>query len=370
MRQSFKTKLKQMWFPADFRLPEPEFTREQLDLLEELIQLIQPTLSREEQALSDERGGMARFLVDLGTGIWRIRRKIEGLSRMPKEIKDALFSLESTWASMSEGGVEILDHTGTIPLKNEARIVEILAIPNLSRDQVVETIKPTIMLKGEVIQVGEVVMGRAVKPAQSAFSAESAPDSPPDAAEEVAGESYSDAGLESVPQPEPSDVLDGPGPEETQPLLDDGQDSPAGPPADEAPGEEGEPEETRYALEAIPALEPQPGESAPAADETQGVDGTVEETPEAAPTAELLPEMEIPAPAPDEITVEEDLPAVPAESEIPAPGEAEPEEKPKKKRAARKPKTEETADADEEPKPKRTRRKKKTDETTEVNDAG
>ena len=160
MKHTFKTKLKQLWFPHAFRLPEPEFTSDQLDLLEELIQLIHPSIARIELSAKDEKVQMASFLVDLGTGIWRIRRKIEGMKRMPKELKDALFSLESTWASMSAGGVEIVDHIGTIPLKNEARVVEVRDIPNLSREQVVDVIKPTILLHGEVIQVGEVIMGR------------------------------------------------------------------------------------------------------------------------------------------------------------------------------------------------------------------
>ncbi|MDR3254938.1 MAG: hypothetical protein LBT31_05185 [Synergistaceae bacterium] len=162
MRQSLKTKLTQLWFPKIFRLPEPEFSKEHLDLLEELIQLIQPTLSRTERAESDEKVGMASFLVDLSTGVWRIRRKIDGLSRVPKEVKEALYSLESVWTSMAESGVEIVDHIGTIPSKNEAKIVEVRDMPDITRDQVVETIKPTITLHGEIIQIGEVVMGRAV----------------------------------------------------------------------------------------------------------------------------------------------------------------------------------------------------------------
>jgi hypothetical protein len=160
LKQSFKTKLKQLWVPKVFRLPEPEFTEDQIDLLEDLIQLIHPALSMAETVPSDDRVHVAHFLVDLSTGIWRIRRKMERLGRIPKEIYDTLYSLESTWMSMSEGGVEVVDHIGTIPSKNEAKIVEVRDIPNLAREQVVDAIKPTILLKGEVIQLGEVIMGR------------------------------------------------------------------------------------------------------------------------------------------------------------------------------------------------------------------
>lgn len=180
LKQSFKTRLRQLWVPAEFRLPEPEFTKEQLDLLEELIQLISPTLSQAESATRDDKLYMANFLVDLGTGIWRIRRKIEGLSRMPKEIRDALYSLESMWMSMSEGGVEIVDHIGTVPYAREAKVVEVREIPNLTREQVVDAIKPTILLNGEVVQLGEVIMGKPISPARAAEIAAFEVDMPED----------------------------------------------------------------------------------------------------------------------------------------------------------------------------------------------
>ena len=160
MKQTYKTKLKQLWFPPAFRLQEPDFTQEQLDVLEELIGLIQPTLSRTETAFRDEKLLMAHFLVDLGTGIWRIRRKVSGMKRMPKELKDAMFSLESTWDSMTEGGVEVIDHIGTIPPGREAKVVEVRDVLGLESEQVIDAIRPTIILKGELIQIGEVIMGR------------------------------------------------------------------------------------------------------------------------------------------------------------------------------------------------------------------
>ena len=164
MKQSFITRMKQWWIPAEFRLREPEFTREQLDLLEELIQLIAPNISLAEKATRDSRDQMVNFLADSATAIWRIRRKIEGLSRMPKEVRNALHLLEDMRSSMSEGGVEIVDHIGTIPSKHEAKITETKIIPDLAQEQVIDAIKPTILLRSEVVQVGEVVLG---KPASS-----------------------------------------------------------------------------------------------------------------------------------------------------------------------------------------------------------
>jgi hypothetical protein len=167
-----------LWIPPEFRLPEPEFTKEQLDILEEIIQLISPNVSSASNGMRDSRAKMAGFLVDLGTGIWRVRRKIDGMESVPREISDALYSLESIWKSMSEGGVEVVDHIGTIPSKREARIVETREVSGLEREQVVDALVPTILLKGEVVQMGEVIMGVPASDA-AAQEANAAPDEPP-----------------------------------------------------------------------------------------------------------------------------------------------------------------------------------------------
>jgi hypothetical protein len=325
LRQSFKTKLKQLWFPAVFRLPEPEFTKEQLDLLEELIQLIQPTLSREEKATSDERVSMARFLIDLGTGVWRIRRKIEGLSRMPKEIKDALYSLESTWASMSAGGVEIVDHTGTIPLKNEAKIIEVREIPNLTRDQVIETIKPTIILRGEIIQVGEVVMGCMAKPSQLQASSSSETDILQTAALETRDDSESgsmiaqegirqeapelpDDEAETAEEPDAPETPDE-GDESLAASEDVVLDLPGEPETDSAlPEEIPAPDEADAAEETDAPETPDEGDESLAASEDD-----VQDLPGEPETDSALPE-EVPAPDEADAAEEPDAPVEPAET--------------------------------------------------------
>ncbi|MDR1943357.1 MAG: hypothetical protein LBQ19_00895, partial [Synergistaceae bacterium] len=373
MSQWLKTKLKQLWFPAQFRLPEPEFTKEQLDLLEELIQLIQPTLSKAESDAADERVSMARFLVDLGTGVWRIRRKIESLSRMPKEIKDALYSLESTWASMAGGGVEIIDHIGAIPSKNEAKVVEVRDIPNLSRDQVIDTLKPTILLRGEVIQVGEVVVGRHVSaeaPAEDT-PGEEAEDEPvttvevetlsieepitatpetDEAPEELPGDENTEAGGEGVLLEEtpPDDAGESSAEAESPPeapMLDETTGEDAGAILDDKPAEhlaeaDEEPVE-------VPDVQDDAAEELPA----QTVEELPVETQESDLTTETLVErVETHTdPSPDAQTTETH------EDEAP-------EEKPKKRRTARKPKAEKISDGDEAPKTKRTRKKKQAQE--------
>lgn len=175
MRQTLKAKLQQLWYPSAFRLQKQDFTKEQLDVLEELISLIQPSFSQELESYEDERVRMARFLVDLGTGIWRVRRKTHAMKRIPKELRDAMFSLESTWDSMSEGGVEIVDHIGTLPPEDEVKIVEVRQIRGFEGSKVIDAIRPTISLRGQIVQLGEVIVGVPEdEPCQEGQTAQSA----------------------------------------------------------------------------------------------------------------------------------------------------------------------------------------------------
>lgn len=310
MKGSFWAKFRQLWVPKPFRLPEPQFSKEQIDLLEELIQLIQPTLTMADSANKSDRVQMAQFLVDIGTGVWRIRKKIESLGRMPKEIREALYSLESTWMSMTKSGVEIVDHVGTMPPKDEAIVVDVQMIPNLAREQVIKAIKPTILLKGEVIQKGEVIIGRPAESASQGDGRRSAFEPPvaiiPDNSDgqvithlldTVAVEAPADEPLameEPVPEPEP----------EVEPVAE--------------PQSELEPEPTPEP-ESEPVVEPEP-EIAPEPEPTPEPEAVSEPEPE--PEPEPVPELE--AAHEDEETAE----AVAIVEEVEIEEEVEPESAP------------------------------------------
>lgn len=141
-------------------MPEPEFSGDQLDMLEDLVQLIQPALVSAEELHRRDKKDLARFLVELGTGVWRVKKKVDSMKRVPREIKEAIYALESTWESMEKEGVRLIDHVGEVPIGMVPKVVQVVQVPGLEREVIVEAIKPTIMLKGEVIQVGEVVLGR------------------------------------------------------------------------------------------------------------------------------------------------------------------------------------------------------------------
>lgn len=108
-----------------------------------------------------------QFLVDLATGLWRMRQKmIEPKTGRPVEEMRRLYRhFESVWDTLSGAGVEIHGHTGE-PFESGMALNVITFQPSaeLQRELVLETIKPTVYLKNEMVQMGEVVVGVPERP--------------------------------------------------------------------------------------------------------------------------------------------------------------------------------------------------------------
>ena len=101
-------------------------------------------------------------LADLVTGLWRLREKmLDGETGRPlEEMRRAFRHLESAWDILAQVGVQVQEHSRSrydpgLSLK----VVAFQPTPGLDCKTVIETLKPTVYMKGQRIQVGEVVVG-------------------------------------------------------------------------------------------------------------------------------------------------------------------------------------------------------------------
>lgn len=97
-------------------------------------------------------------MADVATSIWRLRGK---LAESPVEPPRAVVRhLESAWDALAEAGVQIQDHLNT-PFDSglALTVVAFQPTPGLSREQVVETVRPSVYLHDRVVQRGEVIVG-------------------------------------------------------------------------------------------------------------------------------------------------------------------------------------------------------------------
>jgi hypothetical protein len=99
--------------------------------------------------------------VDLATGIWRIRRRmLKDGSEGGEAIGKAFRYVESAWDSLGRAKIEVRDHDGE--RYSNGMAVKVLAFQldgGLSRETVVETIKPSVYYQDVLVQWGEVIVG-------------------------------------------------------------------------------------------------------------------------------------------------------------------------------------------------------------------
>jgi hypothetical protein len=105
-----------------------------------------------------------RTLADLATSMWRLRNRMQ---ESPDAPRSAARHAETAWDTLAQAGVEVQDHLHE-PFDPGLSLVVLAFQPTagLRRDQVIETIRPSVYLHDRVIQTGEVIVGTPDPPAE------------------------------------------------------------------------------------------------------------------------------------------------------------------------------------------------------------
>lgn len=166
--------LRQLLHPAPFRITAPEWPRD----IAALLSLAADSAGAEESRPSaaavcppescakeehDRSEGLpSGTLVDLGTGLWRLRqRMIDPSTGEPADgMRKAYRHFMSIWDALESAGVEIQDHTDQLfDAGHSLKVVEFQPTPGIHNEKVIETIRPSIYYHGERVQIGEVIVG-------------------------------------------------------------------------------------------------------------------------------------------------------------------------------------------------------------------
>jgi hypothetical protein len=103
-----------------------------------------------------------RVYAEIGTSLWRMRQKIgdPGAQAAPDGLRGVQRHLQASQDILRDEGVEVVDHTGARFEPGMAlKVIAFQPEPDLSHEQILETIRPSVYLGGEQIQMGEVIVG-------------------------------------------------------------------------------------------------------------------------------------------------------------------------------------------------------------------
>lgn len=152
-----------MKYPDEFKIPPGEFP-DGSRVIEKIMRIHQAMLAE------SKGGGEVRHVVpanvvkgmaDIATNVWKAKAKMldSDSGEVRDEMKRVYRHIESVLESLREMGLEVKDHTGDafdygLPLK----VVTTQPTQGITRENVIETIKPTIYWQQQIIQMGEVVI--------------------------------------------------------------------------------------------------------------------------------------------------------------------------------------------------------------------
>jgi hypothetical protein len=133
--------------PKEFRIRAVAWPAEALRAFEEL------TTADPE----GPNGLPERSVADVATSVWRLRARMTAL---PERTRSTMRHVEMAWDALEQAGVEIRDHLHE-PFDPglSINVVAFQPTPGLAREQVVETIRPSVYVHDRVVQLAEVIVG-------------------------------------------------------------------------------------------------------------------------------------------------------------------------------------------------------------------
>lgn len=146
--------MRQWRYPPEFRIKAPAMSPEVLAVLQRLEELIRSEFTYQED------DALLNFVAELATGLWRLRRRLQNAPEDHDDWRRAKRICQALWDAMEEKGIVVHDHTGEN--YDPGMSVEVLTFredKTLTRDQIVETIKPSVFLRGRLIQWSVVIVG-------------------------------------------------------------------------------------------------------------------------------------------------------------------------------------------------------------------
>lgn len=111
-----------------------------------------------------------KAVAKIASSAWRAeRRVIDPETQEPKEDSRLLYrDIEAVRKALEVLGIETVDETGKAYDSGMAlKVVTFESTVGLEREQIIETIKPTVRWQGRLIQIGEVIVGTPEKPIQA-----------------------------------------------------------------------------------------------------------------------------------------------------------------------------------------------------------
>ncbi len=159
------TRIINMLVPEGSKLPAVSSPKDLFALRQKIKSFSAVTMIKAErhEAQQQHDGNQIKAaLANIATNAWRARNKMIDTDNgeTKEEMKRVYRHIEAQFDSLNQIGVEVRDFRGRPYDAGMAlKVISFEPQPGLSRDEVMETIKPTVTWNGQLLQMGEVIVG-------------------------------------------------------------------------------------------------------------------------------------------------------------------------------------------------------------------
>jgi hypothetical protein len=161
--------VRQLAYPKAIRIQQPTNLLNGLERLEPAIQELEARQAPQAVPARSADEDLLRIVALAGVGLWRIRQKLvrPGSDEPIDGAQKALRHVQALWDGLAQAGVKILDHTGEVLPGGGAYSISIVGFQptaGVTREVVLETIKPTVYYRDRMVQMGEVIVAKPENP--------------------------------------------------------------------------------------------------------------------------------------------------------------------------------------------------------------
>jgi hypothetical protein len=153
--------------PDDFNIPSKKWPDEPKGFDTQIREILE---ERETTRTAGRHIIPMPAMTAIATNVWKAKSKmLDAVSgEVREEMKRVYRHVEAALENLREIGFEVKDHTGdTFDYGQSLKVITTQPTQGITRETVIETIKPTIYWQQQLVQTGEVVIATPAAPDQS-----------------------------------------------------------------------------------------------------------------------------------------------------------------------------------------------------------
>lgn len=161
MGTKFVNDIRQLAYPKSFRIPNNELPG--LEKLKDLMMSLNRNSDDGSSGKADNKV-LLDIVSELGVIVWRLQKRASADLDASEILRRISRDVEIADTVLNQGDILIKDYTGQyFDSGMGVEVISFQPAAGISREQIIETIKPAVYYKNKLIHIAQVIVGKPLK---------------------------------------------------------------------------------------------------------------------------------------------------------------------------------------------------------------